>query len=155
MRHEHFSRRHPSYSCYFLQLLIVVPFISVFYIETLYTLLMPVYCTFKFQIVTFFVYLTLAYFLRYPIVTVFNCNVSSYHVVSLKPYSEEERPCLLKYWKGKIYFPYREISRCSLYYLFFNLLLLRSFTTGSGTFILSRHELLVAVVLVSTVIDLH
>ena len=34
-------------------------------------------------------------------------------------------------------------SALLLYYLFYNLLLIRSFTTGSGTFILSRWSLLV------------
>ena len=48
---------------------------------------------------------------------------------------DEERPCRLKYWKGKIYFSDCEISLalyiiCSAIYC--------SFTTGSGTFILSR-----------------
>ena len=28
----------------------------------------------------------------------------------LQTYPEEERPCLSKYWNGKIYFPNREIS---------------------------------------------
>ena len=36
-------------------------------------------------------------------------------------------------------------SALLLYYLFYNLLLIRSFTTGSGTFILSRWSLLVQI----------
>ena len=47
---------------------------------------------------------------------------------------DEERPCCLKYWKGKIYFSDCEISLglyiiCSTIYC--------SFTTGSGTFFIT------------------
>ena len=59
-------------------------------------------------------------------------------------YPEEERPCLSKYWNGKIYFPNREISLALILFVL-NLLLIRSFTTGSGTFILSRWSLLVQI----------
>ena len=59
-------------------------------------------------------------------------------------YPYEERPCLSKYWK--IYFPGREIS-LALFYLFYNLFLITSFTLLYFTFVLY----LVAVVLPNTV----
>ena len=41
-------------------------------------------------------------------------------------------------------------SALLLYYLFYNLLLIRPFTTGSGTFILSRWSLLVQLLIFSS-----
>ena len=47
-----------------------------------------------------------------------------------------ERPCISKYWN----FPKHQTGSLALFldHLFYNLLLIRSFTTGSGAIILSR-----------------
>ena len=69
---------------------------------------MPYILNFQISNCNVFVYVTLA-FLRYPIVTVF--IVTTFATIGQsQTYPEEERPCLSKYWNGKIYFPNREIS---------------------------------------------
>ena len=81
-----------------------------------------------------FVYVTLAHVFR--VCTVFNCYVFC-HRASLKHTLKKKNLAFRNI--GKIYFPDREISLdLFLDYLFYNLLLNKSFTTGSGTFISPR-----------------
>ena len=87
---------HPPYSCYFLQLLIVIVNLRLLHCNVIY-LAHAYILNFQISNCNVFVYVTLA-FLRYPIVG------------QSQTYPEEERPCLSKYWNGKIYFPNREIS---------------------------------------------
>ena len=101
MRHEHFSRlssslfmllspiTHCRISCFrFLHC-------NVIYLAHAYILY------FQISNCNVFVYVTLAFF-RVSDCNCFYCNFQTY--------PEEERPCLSKYWKGKIYFPNHEIS---------------------------------------------
>ena len=107
MRHEHFPVFHPPYSCYFLQLRIVIVSFRFLHCNVIY-LAHAYILNFQISNCKVFVYVTLA-FLRYPIVTVF--IVTTFATIGQsQTYPEEERPCLSKYWNGKIYFPNREIS---------------------------------------------
>ena len=69
MRHEHFPVFHPPYSCYFLQLLIVIVSFRLLQCYVIY-LAHAYVLNFQISNCNVFVYVTLA-FLRYPIVTVF------------------------------------------------------------------------------------
>ena len=69
MRHEHFPVFHPPYSCYFLQLLIVIVSFRFLHCNVIY-LAHAYILYFQISNCNVFVYVTLA-FLRYPILTVF------------------------------------------------------------------------------------
>ena len=69
MRHEHFPVFHPPYSCYFLQLLIVIVSFRFLHCNVVY-LAHAYILYFQISNCNVFVYVTLA-FLRYPIATVF------------------------------------------------------------------------------------
>ena len=45
-------------------------------------------------------------------------------------YPEEERPCLSKYWNGKIYFPNREISLALILFIFIKVFFFNKTTQG-------------------------
>ena len=119
--------------------------IFVFYIVTLYTLPMPIYCTFKFQIVTFC--LCNFSFFKVSYCNCFCCN-DFCRLGQSQTYPEEERPCLSKYWNGKIYFPDREISLALILFVL-------QFIADWILYYRIRYFYFVAVVLASTVTGLH
>ena len=132
MRHEHFPVFHPPYSCYFLQLLIVISSFRLLHCNVIY-LANAYILNFQISNCNVFVYVTLA-FLRYPIVTVF--------IVTTFATMKKKGRAFRNIGTEK-YISLTVKSALLLYYLFYNLLLIRSFTTESGTFILSRWSLLV------------
>ena len=119
------------YSCYFLQLLIVI--VSLPPCSCLYIVLSN--CN-------VFVYVTFSFF-KVSYCNCFDCNDFCY-LVSLKHTLKKDKKgrAFRNIGKEK-YISLTVKSALLLYYLFYNLLLIRSFTTGSGTFILSRWSLLV------------
>ena len=139
MRHEHFPVFHPPYSCYFLQLLIVIVSFRFLHCNVVY-LAHAYILYFQISNCNVFVYVTLA-FLRYPIVTVFIVTTFA-DQVSLKHALKKKGRAFRNIGTEK-YISQTVKSALLLYYLFYNLLLIRSFTTQSGTFILSRWSLLV------------
>ena len=108
MRHEHFPVFHPPYSCYFLQLLIVIVSFRFLHCNVIY--LAHAYILY-FQISNCNVFVCLCNFSFFKVsyCNCFYCN-DFCRLGQSQTYPEEERQCLSKYWKGKIYFPNREIS---------------------------------------------
>ena len=83
---------------------------------------------------------------REAILFLFGCwEVNSTWLITSELANQRARKTLFTWVVGKYIFLVYTVtvkSALLLYYLFYNLLLIRSFTTGSGTFILSRWSLL-------------
>ena len=114
MRHEHFPIFHPSYSCYFLQLLIVIVSFRFLHCNVIY-LAHAYILYFLISNCNVFVYVTLAFF-KVSYCNCFYCN-DFCRLGQSQTYPEEERPCLSKYWNGK-YISLTVKSALLLYYLF-------------------------------------
>ena len=106
MRHEHFPVFHPPYSCYFLQLLKVIVSFRFLHCNVIY--LAHAYILY-FQISNCNVFVYVTSFFKVSYCNCFYCN-DFCRLGQSQTYPEEERPCLSKYWNGKIYFPNRQIS---------------------------------------------
>ena len=90
MRHEHFPVFHPPYSCYFLQLLIVIVSFRLLQCYVIY-LAHAYILNFQISNCNVFVYVTLT-FLRYPIVTVFIVTTFATRSVSNIPWRRKAVP---------------------------------------------------------------